>query len=231
MEVLNDLFDYSLKIFQNSDYFKFSLDSILLGEFVEIKNNNIVLDLCSGNAPVPLILSTKNNTIKIDAVEVQKELCTLARKSIDTNNLNEQIRIFEEDIKNFHPKIKYDIVTCNPPYFKNTQFSQKNENKIKQIARHEILITLEQIISLSRKFLKENGSIYLVQRIDRLLETINLLEKNKFGIRKVVFVNTKENCNSEFFLIKATISKKSDLKVKTINAYTLKSYKNIFEEE
>ena len=72
MQVINDLYDYGLKIVQNNSYFKFSLDSLLLSEYVEItKKDKNLLDLCSGNAPLPLIIGKKYN-INITGVEIQK---------------------------------------------------------------------------------------------------------------------------------------------------------------
>ena len=90
---LNDLYDYGLKIYQNSNYFKFSIDSLLLGEFVEIKKNDTILDMCTGNCPVPLLLLTKEKNLHIDAVEVQEEVFNLAKKSIEYNKLNNSINL------------------------------------------------------------------------------------------------------------------------------------------
>ena len=46
----NYLFDYpNLYIYQKPDGFKFSLDSILLAEFVKVKNNQEILDMCTFN--------------------------------------------------------------------------------------------------------------------------------------------------------------------------------------
>ena len=87
MKVINDLFDYeSLKIVQNEDYFKFSIDSILLAEYVKItKNDNKIIDLCSGNLPIPFILNYKYGK-KIDAVEIQKEIYNYGLESLEINN-------------------------------------------------------------------------------------------------------------------------------------------------
>ncbi len=230
MKVINDLFDYNLKIFQNTDFFKFSIDSILLAEFASIKNNDIILDMCTGNVPIPLILSTKNNTVKIDAVEFQTEVYALALESIKYNHLEESIKLYNCDIKEYFPNRKYDKVLCNPPYFKILAKSEKNINEVKRIARHEIALTLEEVVVNAKRLIKSNGTFYICHRIDRLLELIKLLEREKFGIRTVVFVETKKNAYAEFFLLEASNYKKSDLKVKTINISSLKSYKELFKE-
>ena len=82
MEVLNDLVNYhNLKIYQNTDWFLFSLDSILLPNFVTLnKNIKVVMDLGTGNAPVPLIISTKTKA-KIIGIEIQKDVYELAKKN------------------------------------------------------------------------------------------------------------------------------------------------------
>jgi len=230
MIVLNDLFDYGLKIYQNTEYFKFSIDSILLAEFAKIKSKSKVLDICTGNVPIPLILSTIYDDIAIDAVEIQKPIYDLAKKSIEKNNLENRISLFNEDIKMFNPKKQYNVILCNPPYFKISETSQKNINDIKRIARHEEKLDLSSAIEHARRLLNSNGTFYMVQRSERFLETCKLLEKFHFGIRDTVFVYTKENTNAEFFLIEASLSKKSDIKVQSINIENLKTYKNIFRK-
>lgn len=230
MTEIDDLFDYGLKIYQNTDYFKFSIDSILLGEFICLKQNMKILDICTGNAPVPLILTTKNRQIDITALEIQKEVYNLAYKSAKLNNLTDTIHIENVDARLKVFDTKFDVVCANPPYFKVTSTSQKNENKIKSKARHELTMTLKDVIEITKNNLKENGTLYMVHRVERYLETLELLKHYKFGVRKTVFINTKSNKPSEFFLIEASKSKKSDLKVYTVNIENLKTYKNIFEE-
>lgn len=230
MKVLNDLFDYGLKIYQNSDYFKFSIDSILLAEFVKIAPNYKVLDICTGNAPIPLILTTKDKTLEIEGLEIQSDIYELATESVQYNDLTDRITIHNIDAKDFRSAKQYDVVTCNPPYFKVTTSSQKNEEEIKRIARHEVYIDLASVIEIGKNNLKETGTLYLVHRTERLLETINLLEKHKLGIRTLIFVFTKNDAKAEFFLVEASNYKKSDPKVYGVYTKDKTTYKGIFEE-
>ena len=175
--VKNDLYDYyGFFIYQDEDNFKFSLDSILLAEFVDIdkKSNNIV-DLCTGNAPVPLILST-NTDNKIYGVELQKSIADLAKMSINEDKLEDRIEIINDNIKNisnYFDAESVDIVTCNPPYFKvSNNSSLINENRIKAIARHELEMNLEDVMISARYLLKNKAPLYIVHRCDRLEELI-----------------------------------------------------------
>ena len=230
MKVINDLFDYeNLKIVQNEDYFKFSIDSILLAEYVKItKNDNKIIDLCSGNLPIPFILNYKYGK-KIDAVEIQKEIYNYGLESLEINDKKDWINYYNEDVKNLVnilEKESYDVVTCNPPYFKD---SIKNDNLIKSIARHEIKINLEDIIKIASYLLKNNKAFYMVHIPNRLDEIILLCNKYNMNIKEIVFVN---NTNKEpmLILIKAVKNSKIGMKLKYLNdANILKSYQNIFE--
>ena len=152
--VKNDLFDYKNRyIWQIDGGFKFSLDSILLAEYVKVRNNLSILDMCTGNAPIPLIISTKTNS-KIVGFEIQKDIANLAKKSVEENKLGNQIKIINDDIKNigkYEEKNSFDVITCNPPYFKENS-SLVNKNDYKSLARHEITINLDNIFSLGFKY-------------------------------------------------------------------------------
>lgn len=141
MEVLHDLVGYkNLKIYQNTDWFLFSLDSVLLANFVTInKKVKNIIDLGCGNAPIPLILSTKTNA-HIIGVEIQKDSYNLAKKSVVYNKLDNQIELINIDmkeLKKIYNSDSIDIITCNPPYFKYSSNSNINEDEHKVIARHE----------------------------------------------------------------------------------------------
>lgn len=212
--MLNDLLNYDLKIYQDVDAFKFSIDSVLLAEFVNInfRAKNII-DFCSGNAPIPMILSTKFNK-NIVGVEIQKDIYSLGLKSIEYNKI-ENINFLNMDVKELsnYFDYKFDIITCNPPYFKYNNDSIINVNSSKAIARHEIMITLEDIVSISSKIINDSGSLYLVHRCDRLVEILDLLKKYNFGLRRLQFVYDSMNSQSCFLLIEGKYKCKDDLKV------------------
>ena len=237
MIVKNDLFDYEgLKIYQYENKFKFSLDSILLAEFVEIKNGvNTIVDFCTGNAPVPLILSTKTKA-KIYGFEIQKKIAELAYMSVDNNKLNSQIKIINANLKDVIEYVlpeSVDVVTCNPPYFKyNKNSSLINEDKEKAIARHEITMNLEDIMVASKYVLKNKGSLYLVHRCDRLEEIILNINKYNFKVKKLQFIYTSYKKDAIMVLIKATKNGKAgNIKVMPpIDITKYQSYKNLFEE-
>ena len=230
MEVLHDLVGYkNLKIYQNTDWFLFSLDSVLLANFVTInKNVKNIIDLGCGNAPIPLILSTKTKA-HIIGVEIQKDSYNLAKKSVVYNELDNQIELINIDmkeLKKIYNSDSIDIITCNPPYFKYSSNSNINEDEHKVIARHEKMITLDDILLLARYLLKNNGCIAMVHRTDRLIEIINTFQKYGLEIKKIRFVYPKEGSESNMVLIEGRKNGKVGLKllpplyVHNTNGYT-----------
>ena len=216
MERLDDILGYkNLKIYQNSNYFAFSLDSIILANYVNIRlRDRQIVDFCTGNAVVPLILS-KRTKAKIYGVEIQKTLANLAEKSINYNKLSDQIEVVNEDVKEFSKKniSKFDLVLCNPPYFKINEKSSLNESYEKKIARHEIMINLEEVCDCAKKVLKDNGNLCLVHRSDRLMEILEILRSNNFEPKRIKFVYENINKESTLVLIEAQKLGKVGLKV------------------
>ena len=115
------------------------------------------------------------------------------------------INMFETDT--------FDLITCNPPYFKKEKDSIINENMVKSIARHEIEIKLEDIITISRKLLKNGGSLCMVHRTDRLIEIIELMKKNNIEPKRIRFIYPKKNSESNLILIDGRKNGKSGLKI------------------
>ena len=231
--VKNDLFDYDLEIFQDEDAFKFSLDSILLAEFVEAKKEiNSIVDFCSGNGAVPLILSTRTNA-SIKGFEIQKNPYKLAFNSIKLNGLDNRIKMVNDNLNNALEYVlpeTVDVVTCNPPYFKYKKDSNINEYEEKAIARHEIETNLDSIIMSARYVLKNKGSFYMVHRPERLAEIFSVLNHYKFAIKKLQFVYSNNNKNALMVLIKATKNGLDGLVVNPpINVMNYTTYKGIFE--
>lgn len=215
MIVVNDLLGYkNLKILQDKEMFNFSLDSVLLPNFATInKNIKKILDIGTGNAPIPLIL-TKKTKAHITAVEIQKDVANLAKETVKMNKLEKQITIINEDIKKIDfPPETFDLITCNPPYFKVKKESKINENDYKTFARHEVKLTIEDVLKLSRKILKNGGYISIVHRPERLIDILTIMRENNIEPKKIRFVYPKQNSESNILLIEGKKNGKSGLKI------------------
>lgn len=217
MKVINDLLGYrDMKIVQDSEMFSFSLDSVLLPHFVTInKKIDSIMDIGCGNAPIPLILSTRTKA-HITGIEIQKEVYEMALESVKINNLENQIEIINDDINDYYLKLNsdmYDVITCNPPFFKYKDTSNLNESYYKTIARHEIKLNLNNIFTIARKLLKNNGVIALVHRPERLVDIIAEMKKNNIEPKRIRFVYPKKNSEANILLIEGAKNGNPGLKV------------------
>ena len=217
MMVKNRLLNFKDKIiFQDNDYFLFSLDSVLLANFVTLKlTDKKIIDLCSGNAPIPMLMSFRTNA-RIFGIELQDYIYKLGLNSIKENGLDKQIEFINENINNLYSLYdseSFDVITCNPPYFKYNDNSFINDNEGKAIARHEVFVKLEDILAISKYLLKNGGTFAMVHRPERLIEIINLMQKYGIEPKKIQFVYPKKEKNANIILIEGVKNGKSGLKI------------------
>ena len=217
MKVINDLLGYKdMKIVQDSEMFSFSLDSVLLPHFVTInKNIDKILDIGCGNAPIPMILSTRTSK-KIIGVEIQKEVYDMALKSVKINNLENQIDIVNADINDYYKELdadSFDVITCNPPFFRYKDTSNINKSDYKTIARHEVKLNLSNVFNVAKKLLKNNGVIAIVHRPERLIDIITEMKNNNIEPKKIRFVYPKKSSEANILLIEGSKNGRPGIKV------------------
>lgn len=215
-ERLDYLLAEDLKIIQSPSVFAFSLDAVLLAKFtyVPIQKGNI-LDLCSGNGIIPLLLSTRTKGT-VTGVEIQERLYDMAVRSIEYNGLNSRLQMIHGDIKEMPKELghgKFDVITCNPPYFSTPQKDEMNMNEHLAIARHEIMCNLEDVIRVSSQLVKQGGKACFVHRPGRLLDIIMLMRKYRLEPKRIQFVHPKTGKDANTLLIEGIKDGKPDLKI------------------
>ncbi|WP_163183886.1 tRNA1(Val) (adenine(37)-N6)-methyltransferase [Neobacillus sedimentimangrovi] len=215
-ERLDYLLAEDLRIIQSPSVFSFSLDAVLLAKFayVPIQKGNII-DLCSGNGVIPLFLSTRTKG-KIIGVEIQERLYDMAVRSIQYNGLENRIQMVHGDIKEMPKQLGYgrfEVVTCNPPYFKTLPEGEINPNEHLAIARHEILCTLEDVIKVSSDLVKQGGKVALVHRPGRLMDIVTLMRQYRLEPKRIQFIYPKQGKEANTLLIEAIKDGSPDLKI------------------
>jgi len=216
MIVKNSLLNYKEVIYQDDDWFKFSIDSVLLANFVTINMGvKKIIDFATGNAPIPMLLSYRTKA-NIYGIEYQKCIYDLGVLSINENKLNDRITLINGDvreIKNFFDLESFDVVTCNPPYFKKNVGSNLNENEVKAIARHEINLNLDDVVKNASLILKNRGVFAMVHRTDRMIEIIETMKKYRIEPKRIQFIYPKIGRESDLFLIEGVKNGNSGLKM------------------
>lgn len=204
-ERIDDLQLNGIKIIQNPSLFCFGTDAVLLADYASksIKKGAKVLDLCSGNGIIPLLLSQKSSASKIVGLEIQECNTTLAKRSVSMNNLDSQIEIICGDLKESESLFRssfFNNITCNPPY-KEAGGGLINKSDPITLARHEILCNLEDIVRVSSIILAPYGKLCMIHRPERLADIICLMRKYKIEPKRLRFVHPSINKTATMILI------------------------------
>ncbi len=214
-EVINYLLDHkNMKIIQRKDMFNFSLDTVLLANFCSLnKDVEEIIDFGTNNAAIPLLLSRRTDK-KIVGVEIQEEAVEIANKNVLLNHLEDQITIIHQDIKEYVKDAKkVKLILCNPPFFKVDERSNLNESEYLKIARHEIMINLEEIISSAARILSHRGKLAMVHRPERMIEIITYMQKYGIEPKRIQFIYPKMNKESQIFLIEGMFKGNKGVKI------------------
>lgn len=205
-ERIDDLNINGLKLIQNTEYFMFGIDSVILSSMVKsASSSNVILDFCTGSAVIPILLTTRVKCKKIIGIELQEEMYDLAKRNIELNNLTPDIEVLKADIKDYkkineYVKNKVDVIVCNPPY-KKIGTGIVNENSVKYIARHEEKCNLEDIFVSSSKLLKTKGRLYIVHKPERLVDLIAIGRKYNLEAKNITIMQPKIDKKSSLVFI------------------------------
>lgn len=215
MERIDDLGVKNLKLIQNTDLFCFGTDAVLLSSFATVKPKTTVVDLCSGNGIIPVLLSGKTRAKKIIGVEIQKESFDLAQRSAEINNISDRVSFINcdaKEIKNYLPSGCADVITCNPPYMSGGWGFISPSDK-KAIARHEITINIDDVAKIAAYLLKCGGYFCMVHRAERLCDVICSMRKYKIEPKRIRFVHSYQNSAPKLFLIEGMSGARAAAKI------------------
>lgn len=202
-ETLEDLLIDGLKIIQNKSLYRFSSDAVLLSRFASFKKGDVVADFCAGSGIVGMHFFALNKGVeRIDGYEIQPELADTFRRSIEYNGLQDKIFCFNQPIQDIEKQknCTYSLILCNPPYKKKNSGGTNPEGHI-AICRHEIAVTLEEIIEISAKKLKFGGRLAMCQRVERLTDMLSLMRQYKIEPYKLQFVISGDEPKPYLFLV------------------------------
>lgn len=214
-ERVDDLHRNGYQIIQDPKRFCFGIDAVILSGFVKVKKGEKVMDLCTGTGIVPILLEAKTEGSHFTGLEIQQESVEMAFRSVKLNKLEDKISIDLGDVRNtealYRPS-SFDVVTVNPPYM-NDGGGLKNDFSPKTIARHEVMCSLEDVISASARLLAPQGRLYMVHRPHRLTDIMVTLRKYRLEPKTLRFVHSYEDREPVMVLIEAAKNGKPMVKV------------------
>ncbi len=204
-ERLDDLQCQNLHLIQNPHWFCFGVDAVLLAHYASqsIKKNARVLDLCSGNGIVPLLLSAKSQASQITGLEIQEPVFEMACRSVKLNHLEDKIQMICGDLKDAESifgRSFFQYITCNPPY-KEAGSGILSSTDTVTLARHEVLCSLEDIIRVSSIILEPLGKLCMIHRPERLADILCLMRKYGIEPKRLRFVHPSYEKTATMILV------------------------------
>ena len=213
-ERIDDL-NRGMKIIQSSSTPCFSIDAVLLADFVPARSNARIIELGSGTGIIPLLLAQKMPTAKISGIEIIAEMCSQAQRSVELNHLTSYIEKIHGDLRDttqYFGKDSADIIVVNPPYYKKGH-GRRNQDDAFAAARVEEYCTLEDIILAAKTLLKPFGELYLILTASRLVELLVLLATSSLNPEKLRIVQPYRDKDANLVLVAARKCGKASMQI------------------
>ena len=177
-------------LYQREDMFRINTDTALLGNFLEVHPNEIVLDIGTNNGAL-LLYASQYEYGKLIGVDIVPDAIDLAKKNLEFNEI-ENYELHCARVQDLE-LMQVDVIVCNPPYFQTS--NNMSANPMMQVAKHETNLPLADLFEIVQKLLKPNGRFYMVQRYSRLMDILDEVIERGLGvveIRKVVDSRTNK---------------------------------------
>ncbi|MGZ3593385.1 MAG: tRNA1(Val) (adenine(37)-N6)-methyltransferase, partial [Syntrophales bacterium] len=212
-ETLTLLCRERLKLLQKKGAYRFSLDPVLLANFIVLKRQERMLDIGTGCGIIPIYASKRYPHNSLVGVEIQKELFNLAKRNVLLNGC-ENVQVLHGDImtvaKNFGAS--FHVVVSNPPYVRRDS-GRKSPQHSRHLARYESLLDLKSLIAVSVSLLCTKGRLYLIYPAKRLAELVLVATSHGLEPRRLRLIHPRGNEPANLFLIECMKGGGAELKV------------------
>jgi len=205
----------AVRIIQKKTGYRFSIDSLILYEFIQVKNRSRILDLGTGSGILALLLARDYPLSRVIALELAGEFVDLVRRNIILNQFQDRISVIQGDLcqlPGFIKKGGFDAVVSNPPY-RPLHRGRINPDSQKALARHEIRLTLPKLLKAVAHGLKVGGKWFVIYPAWRLVSLLALSRQHRLEPKKIRLVHSFQDKEAEWVLMEAVYQGREELKI------------------
>jgi len=212
-ETLDEFLDGRLRLIQSAKGYRFSIDAVLLAQFVTVKPRDVVVDLGSGCGIISLLLLLEKPVARVVAMEIQGDLADQTVRNAALNGVADRMGVLLADLRQvpFREPLA-DVVVCNPP-FRRPGSGRVNPDRQRAIARHEIMASLNDILSAANAVLKPRGRVALIYPAGRLVELLVRMRAFDFEPKRLQVVYPSMEEESKLVLVEGARGGKGGVKV------------------
>ena len=195
---------------QAKDGYRHSIEPFLLADFISLSTGCRILDVGTGCGIIPLLLTTRRAIEKIVAIEIQSSLYNLAVHNISMNGVADRVQLIHDDFISLKPSNGlFDFIISNPP-FRKLNSGRINSNREKAIARHELSMDIESLMTGVNSFLKDGGTFTFAYPPTRLTELIDQLYIHRLFPARLRFIHGSREVRARILLIDAVRERQTD---------------------
>jgi len=212
-EHIDTVLDGQLKIIQSRHGYRFSVDALLLADFVSITPGDVVVDLGAGCGIISLFLAKKGRAGSIVGLEIQEELASQAKRNAVLNGFEGCITVLRGDLRALPmaPRCA-DVVVCNPPY-RTGRSGRINPDPGKAVARHEIAMSLLDILAAAKTLLISGGKLALIYPANRLTEAFYRMRSRDLEPKRLQIIYPDPGSHAKLAMIEGRLGGKSGLRI------------------
>ena len=197
-ETLDSLACGNLHVLQKKQGYRYSLDAYLLAASVQEAPGTRVIDIGSGSGVVSILLAAVKG-LRVTGVEIQDDMADMSRRSVELAGLQDRVEIECADIRQYRG-VKFDVVVSNPP-FRPVHTGRINPGPGRAVARHEISLDLEALLTCSYDLLNPGGRFYVVYPAWRLPDLISSMRSKRIEPKRLLFVHSTPSSSAEICLV------------------------------
>jgi tRNA1Val (adenine37-N6)-methyltransferase len=214
-ETLDSLFDGRLKLYQSRSGYRFSLDAVLLGHFLRLKQDARVADLGTGSGAVALVLAYRYPRARIIGIEIQPAMVERARRNAALNGLGERVTIVSGDVRRpatLPAPGSFTTVVCNPPY-RSPLSGRVSRDPEKRLARHEFEGALGDFLRAAYTLLAGRGNLAVVYPAFRAVDVLAAMRAAGLEPKRLRMVHAAPEREASLLLIEGVKGARSALMV------------------
>ena len=212
-ETIDTFLNGKLSIIQSRQGYRFSVDALLLAGFVSIKSEDFVVDLGAGCGIISLFLASEREVGFVVGLELQEELASQAKRNIVLNEFEDKIAIIQGDLRHLPVAPGFaHVVVCNPPY-RQEKSGRINPDFSKAIARHELAVSLDDILAAGKTLLKPGGRLGLIYPANRLTEILERMRIQELEPKRLQIIFPDSASHAKLAMIEGRLQGKSGLKI------------------
>ncbi|NAW51260.1 methyltransferase [Elizabethkingia argentiflava] len=167
------------EIRQDKEVFRVGTDGVVLGALSDGQRARHILEVGSGTGLIALMLAQRYPFARLTALDINPKAFELTRLNFKNSPFSTRMEAIGADYKLYTPSLKYDLIVSNPPYF-------EAESAKDLIARHQVLLSFQQLISKSTELISDEGILSFIIPSDNTARFTEVAQQKQLNlIRKV----------------------------------------------